>query len=193
MEYIDNVKNIISQHSSVVQQLALIEKDISAACELIIRAIESSHKIAFCGNGGSAADAQHLAAEFTGKFMLDRNPMPAMAFTTNSSVLTAIANDYSFEDVFKRQAQAFLSEGDIFIGISTSGNSKNILSAAQVATSKGAKTIALTGQSGGLMADNFDLSIKVPSTSTARIQEVHILVGHIICEIVESKVFSSKQ
>lgn len=193
MEYLNSIDMIFADHIETIQDTLSISKDISEVSGILVNALRKGKKILFCGNGGSAADAQHLAAEFTGKFLIDRTAMPAMALTTNTSVLTAIGNDYSFEDVFMRQTEAFVQENDIFFALSTSGNSKNVISAANMATKKGAITIGLTGSSGGLMMDSFDICLRVPSDHTPRIQEAHILIGHIICEIVERQVFLSKQ
>jgi D-sedoheptulose 7-phosphate isomerase len=166
----------------------LAEELLSKLCALSERtakAIKGGHCVFFCGNGGSAADAQHLAAEFVGRFRLDRSPIPSMALTTNSSLLTAIANDYGYEQVFSRQIQAFAKPNDILFGISTSGNSPNVVRAMEEARMLGVYTVGLTGRSGGKLKEYGDLLLNVPSDQTPRIQEAHILLGHIYCDLVE--------
>jgi D-sedoheptulose 7-phosphate isomerase len=147
------------------------------------------NKVLFCGNGGSAADAQHLAAEFSGRFNYDREPLPSEALHVNTSYLTAVANDYSFEEVYSRLLRGIGNEGDVLIAISTSGNSGNIIRALETARELGMITVGLTGATGGKMKDLCDFLINVPSTETPRIQESHIMIGHIICEYVESTIF----
>jgi len=159
--------------------------EIELAAQLIINAYRNGGKVVLLGNGGSAADAQHLAGELVGKFMLRRQAFPAIALTTNSSILTAVANDWSYDTVFSRQVEALVTEKDIIIGISTSGNSPNVIEAIKLGKKKGARTIALTGADGGKLADAADLILRVPSDITPRIQEAHITIGHIICELVE--------
>lgn len=150
---------------------------------------EQGGKILFCGNGGSAADAQHLAAELSGRYFMDREPLPAEALHVNTSYLTAVANDYSYDEVYARMIRAIGKAGDILIALSTSGNSPNIIRAIEDAKARNMKVIGFTGALGGKMADLCDLLIKIPSTSTPRIQECHIMVGHILCEITESRLF----
>ena len=162
---------------------------IQQAINLIVEAYKNGKKVLFCGNGGSAADAQHLAAELSGRFYYDRKPLYAEALHVNTSYLTAVANDYSYEDIFARILEAEGGEGDILVGISTSGNSSNVLKAFEVAKRKGMHTIAFTGNGGGKMADKSDVLLAVPSTDTPRIQESHIMIGHIICEMVEKALF----
>lgn len=147
-------------------------------------------KILFCGNGGSAADAQHLAAEFVNRFQLERPPLPALALTTDSSILTAIGNDYGFEQVFVKQVQALGSPGDVFVGISTSGNSQNVLAAMRAARDKGLVTVGLAGQNGDIVPLS-DHPLLVPHTVTALIQEVHITVGHLLCKLVDYYLFEA--
>lgn len=159
--------------------------DIEAGCDIIQTVIKSNNKVYLAGNGGSAADAQHIAAELTGRFVKERKPLPGMALTTDTSALTAIANDYGYDQVFSRQLAAFVQPGDLFIGISTSGNSESILNAIEVAKAAGCKTIGLTGRGGGKMNDVCDVNIVVPSQITARVQEMHILIGHIFCKAVD--------
>ena len=162
---------------------------ILEATDVVIEAYKRGNKTLIAGNGGSAADAQHIAAEFVSRFAFDRPGIPSIALTTDSSILTAVGNDYGFDRVFARQIEANGVEGDIFIAISTSGNSTNILEAINSAKSKHITTIGLTGGDGGKMADICDITIKVPSSSTPRIQESHIMIGHIICAIVEEELF----
>ena len=157
--------------------------------KLIAHAFEAGNKIFFFGNGGSAADAQHLAAEFVNRYIMDRPPLPAIALTTDTSILTSVANDIAFKEIFAKQLRALGKEGDVAIGISTSGNSPNAVKAFEVAKEMGMKTIALTGNDGGALAKMADLSLIVSSTSTPRIQEAHILIGHILCEMVEHQLF----
>ncbi len=158
---------------------------INIIAQIWIDTIEAGHKVVFCGNGGSAADSQHLAAELMGKYKLDRKPLPAHSLTCNTSSLTAIGNDYGHEFIFSRQLEAIGAKGDVVVGLSTSGNSKNVIETFKVAKEKGIKTIAFTGENGGEMAKIADLSLKVPSNITNNIQELHIAAGHIICGIVE--------
>jgi D-sedoheptulose 7-phosphate isomerase len=162
-------------------------KDVADTCA---QALCDGRKIMFCGNGGSAADAQHLAAELSGRFYIDRKPLAAEALTVNTSFLTAVANDYSFEEVFARLVTGSGNEGDVLVGLSTSGNSENVIRAFQAAHQKGIITVGLTGESGGKMAALSDFLIRVPSADTPRIQESHILIGHIICELVEGSLFA---
>ena len=157
--------------------------------KLIAHAFEAGNKIFFFGNGGSAADAQHLAAEFVNRYIMDRPPLPAIALTTDTSILTSVSNDIAFKEIFAKQLRALGKEGDVAIGISTSGNSPNAVKAFEVAKEMGMKTIALTGNDGGALAKMADLSLIVSSTSTPRIQEAHILIGHILCEMVEHQLF----
>jgi D-sedoheptulose 7-phosphate isomerase len=158
----------------------------------IASSIGSGGKIFFFGNGGSAADAQHLAAEFTGRYLVERRALPAIALTVNASSLTAIGNDYSFESIFARQIEALGTRGDVAVGISTSGSSKNVIRALDTAKSKSILTVALTGATGGLLKDVAHYTLRIPSQETPRIQEAHILVGHIICEMVESSLVSNE-
>jgi D-sedoheptulose 7-phosphate isomerase len=167
---------------------ALGEKIVDAA-NVIAESLKSGGKVLLFGNGGSAADAQHLAAEFVGRFVLERNPLPGIALTTDSSILTAVGNDYGFDQVFVRQVLALGRPGDVAIGISTSGNSPNVIKAVQAAAERGLRTIGLAGRDGGALAKAVELPITVPSTNTARIQECHIAVGHVLCELVEDELF----
>lgn len=166
---------------------------INRAVEEMVTCFRSGGRVYFCGNGGSAADAQHLAAEFSGRFYFDRPVLPADALHCNTSYLTAVGNDYGYDRIFARLISGLGRKGDILVGISTSGNSKNILEAFEVCRQKGVKTIAMTGATGGKMKDLSDLLINIPSTDTPRIQEAHITVGHIICELVEQEIFGEKK
>jgi len=164
---------------------------LAQAALQVVRALRAGGKVLFFGNGGSAADAQHLAAEFTGRYLKERRALPALALHANSSAVTAIGNDYGFDLVFARQMEALGKEGDVAVGISTSGNSRNVLRALEVAKSKAIYTVALTGASGGLMRKVADCTLCIPSEETPRIQECHILAGHILCEIAEEILFES--
>jgi len=160
-----------------------------AIIKLIAEAFENGNKIMLFGNGGSAAEAQHLAAEFVNRFLMERPPLPAIALSTDSSILTSIGNDYSFSEVFSKQIVALGKEGDIAIGISTSGNSANVIRAIEAAKEMGIETVALTGNDGGDLAKVANYSLIVPSNSTPCIQEVHMVIGHILCEMVEAQIF----
>ena len=164
-------------------------KRIQASAELCIEAFKSDKKVLFCGNGGSAADAQHLAAELSGRFYTDRPPLYSEALHVNSSYVTAVANDYSYDIVYSRMVEACGKTGDVLFAISTSGNSSNILKAAETAHRLGMKVIAMTGESGGKLKDACDILLNVPSKDTPRIQESHILIGHIICQLTEESLF----
>lgn len=177
----------LQEHNHLFLEIAKLDDQISNAIHLIVDAFSSSKKLMICGNGGSAADSQHIAAEFTGRFIRDRRPLPAIALSTDTSALTCIANDYSYAEVFSRQVVALGHENDCILGISTSGNSENILRAMAEAKKIGMKTIGLIGGDGGLLAPICDCSIVVPSNVTARIQEAHILIGHTLCGAVEQK------
>lgn len=160
---------------------------IQLMAERCKEALKSGNKVLFCGNGGSAADAQHLAAELIGRFQKERRSLASVALTTDTSILTAVANDYGYDEVFARQVEGLGRSGDVLIGISTSGNSANVVKAALKARDTGMHTIALTGEGGGKLKDICDITFAVPSKVTARIQEMHIMVGHIICELVEEE------
>lgn len=180
-------ENIALAHALLEDKLYLAT--VWKVSEAMSGALSAGHKILFFGNGGSAADAQHLAAELAGRFLADRRSLPGIALTTNTSVLTAIGNDYSFDDVFARQVEGLGAAGDVAFGISTSGNSKNVLRAMEVAARKGMTTVGLSGR-GGKLAAICDHCICIPSEQTPRIQEAQILTGHILCEIVERQLFS---
>ena len=162
---------------------------IQQAADLVTASLRGGGKVHFCGNGGSAADAQHLAAELSGRFYFDRPPLNAEALHCNTSYLTAVGNDYGYDLVFSRLLRGTAKAGDVIVGISTSGNSKNILNAFEVAKEMGVHIIAMTGETGGRMKDYAEVLLNVPSTDTPRIQESHIMIGHIICELVETELF----
>lgn len=162
---------------------------VSEVAELIIKAFKDGNKVLFCGNGGSAADAQHLAAEFSGRFYKDRDPLPSEALHVNTSYLTAVANDYSYNEVYSRIIKGSGKSGDVLVGLSTSGNSANIVAAFEQAKKQGMTTVGLTGATGGKMKEASDYLLNVPSTDTPRIQEAHIVLGHIICQLVEESLF----
>ena len=191
------MENFVSkQIASSIQVKTLLQKDagliklIANVASVVTDAYIAGNKTMLAGNGGSAADAQHIAGEFVSKFYFDRPAIPSIALSTDTSIITAIGNDYGYENLFSRQVQAFGLKGDVFIGISTSGNSPNILKAFLECKNKGITSVGLTGKSGGKMTDICDYCINVPSEETPRIQESHILIGHIICGIVEDALFS---
>ena len=185
------MKNIIKQrladHLEVLQKVMAsdLPQKLEQCAERIEKALSEGHKVLFCGNGGSAADSQHLAAEFVGRFQKERKGLPALALTVDTSILTAVANDYGYDTVFARQVQALGKPGDILVGISTSGNSQNVLQAIVEAKAKGMFCIGMTAEGGGKMADACDICLAVPAKVTARAQEMHILMGHILCELVD--------
>jgi len=190
----NKIRDLIAASISTKQKVSNDEQLISLsenAVNMIIEAFRNGNKVLFCGNGGSAADAQHLAAEFSGRFYTDRDPLPAEALHVNSSYMTAVANDYNFDVVYSRLVKAFGKPGDILFALSTSGNSPNILNALETAREKGMKTIGLSGETGGKMKGSCDLLLCIPSSDTPRIQESHILLGHIICQLVEEKYFQT--
>jgi len=189
----DKIKNIITASISVKQQLLTddgILSTINKCVDIITEAFKKGNKVLFCGNGGSAADAQHLAAEFSGRFYIDRDALPAEALHCNTSYMTAVANDYSYDVIYSRLIKGIGNKGDILVGLSTSGNSINIVKAFETAKEKGMVTIGFTGKSGGKMKVLSDYVVNIPSTDTPRIQESHMLLGHIICQLVEEKLFS---
>lgn len=188
------INDRIQEHLHTIQSIYSDEQILSSLLlisKVIVKAFNNHGKVYFCGNGGSAADAQHLAAEFSGRFYIDRDGLPAEALHCNTSYLTAVANDYSYDAIYSRLMRGMGRKGDILVGISTSGNSQNIIKAFDVCQEKEIITIALTGHSGGRMGEMADYSLIVPSDDTPRIQEAHILLGHIICEIVESAIFNN--
>lgn len=190
----EKIKNIIQASIDVKQKVLDSEELLSTVdkiVEVMTASLKSGKRIYFCGNGGSAADAQHLAAEFSGRFYTDRRALPAEALHCNTSYLTAVANDYSFDLIYARLIDGIGDKGDVLVGLSTSGNSANIVKAFEVAREKGIITVGFTGMSGGTMKSLSDYLLNIPSTDTPRIQESHILLGHIICQLVEENYFSS--
>ncbi len=186
---IKSIRESISTKQAMLDDAAFQAK-IAEAAQILVETFQAGGKALFCGNGGSAADAQHIAAELSGRFYTDRPPLYAEALHVNSSYVTAVANDYGYDMVFSRMVQAAGRPGDVLVAISTSGNSGNILKAIEMASSKGMTVIGFTGENGGKMKASCDLLLNVPSTDTPRIQEAHILLGHIICEIVEFTLFA---
>jgi len=182
------IRKLFDDSSKIILKSKSLSSKIESSIEIILDTLKMNKKIIIIGNGGSAADAQHMAAEFIGRYLLERKSIPAISLTTDSSILTSIGNDYGFEKIFSRQCEALVEKNDTVIVISTSGNSKNILEALKICKKKGAKTIGLTGKSGGMVKEKIDLLIPVPSTSTPRIQEGHRIIIHTICEIVEKKI-----
>jgi len=195
-----NSDNALTQVVSSLRQGAELRIKVAEDCgrkiveavSLIIESLRSGGKLLFFGNGGSAADAQHLAAEFVGRFVMERPGLPAVALTTDSSILTAVGNDYGFDQVFARQIAALGQPGDVAIGISTSGNSANVIMAVKEAKKRNLKTIGLTGKDGGELSKCVDIPITVAAENTAQIQECHIAIGHIICELVENSLFGGQ-
>lgn len=188
----DKIKSIITASVETKQRIladATLLKTIDAVVSLVTTAFRNGNRVYFCGNGGSAADAQHLAAEFSGRFYTDRKALPAEALHCNTSYLTAVANDYGYDVVYSRMIDGIGEKGDVLIGLSTSGNSANILKAFEVARTKGIHTVAFTGATGGQMKTISDHLVNVPSNDTPRIQESHITIGHIICQLVEEEYF----
>jgi D-sedoheptulose 7-phosphate isomerase len=188
----EKIKTIIQASISVKQQILLNEELISTIDKvvgIVVNAFENGKHVYFCGNGGSAADAQHLAAEFSGRFYADRKALPAEALHCNTSYLTAVANDYGYDVIYSRIIDGIGQEGDVLFGLSTSGNSKNIIKAFERAGEKGIITVGFTGNTGGQMKSCSDYLINIPSADTPRIQESHIMIGHIICQLVEEKMY----
>jgi len=186
------IKDIIEASITVKQQVLQNDemiKTVENCVTAIVTAFKNGNKVLFCGNGGSASDAQHLAAEFSGRFYKDRDALPAEALHCNTSYLTAVANDYSFDVIYSRLVKGIGIKGDVLVGLSTSGNSKNIVSAFEVAREKGITTIGFTGENGGILKSLSDYLVNIPSFDTPRIQESHIMLGHIICELVEEQYF----
>ena len=189
----NDIKKIISASIGVKQRLLADERLLKTAeqvVDLIVKAFQNGNRVYFAGNGGSAADAQHLAAEFSGRFYTDRLALPAEALHCNTSYLTAVANDYSYDEIYARLIKGVANKGDVLVGLSTSGNSKNIVRAFEAAREKGVVSVGFTGESGGKMKTLSDHLFNVPSHDTPRIQEAHILLGHIVCELVERDFFN---
>ncbi|MDE2215662.1 MAG: D-sedoheptulose 7-phosphate isomerase [Planctomycetota bacterium] len=180
-ESIDTKKALLSTNLDVIREVA----------DIIVRAFKNNHRLYLIGNGGSAADAQHIAGELIGRFKMNRHPLPALALTTDTSIITALANDFGYDTCFARQVEALAVSGDVLLAFSTSGNSKGILNAVQIAKNLGAVTIGFTGKDGGLLKNAVDICLKIPSNNTPRIQECHITVGHIVCSIVERELFGT--
>ena len=189
----ENIAKLLQDSIDVKQVMLTDQAMLAAIAEVAQRCVDtlrSGNKLLLAGNGGSASDAQHIAAELVGRFEVDRKGLPAIALTTNASQLTAISNDYGYEAVFSRQVEAFGEKGDLFIGLSTSGNSANVVAAAEAAKTQGLMIVGMTGASGGKLESLCDACLKIPSTNTARIQEAHITVGHIVCSQIERELFS---
>lgn len=190
---IDDIKRQLKESAELTRRIQeQMSERIEVVSQVIISSLKKNKKIMLCGCGGSAADCQHIAAEFINKFRFDRNPLPAISFATDTSALTSISNDSHFDYAFKRQVEALAIKGDVLIAISTSGNSRSIINAAEKAQEKGVIVIGLTGQSGGKLKDKCDYLLNVPSNDTPRIQEGHITIAHIICDIVEREMFMDK-
>ncbi len=179
------IKSELEGHLATIKATFALEDDIKKACETAVATLKAGGKILLCGNGGSAADAQHIAAELTGRYKTERDALAGIALTTDTSALTAIGNDYGYEFVFSRQLEALGREGDLLIAISTSGNSGNVVKALELARKIGIKTIGLSGRTGGAMNELCELNLVVPSNDTPRIQEMHIMIGHIICQAID--------
>jgi D-sedoheptulose 7-phosphate isomerase len=176
---------LTAHQKTIATVIETMQEEIEKACTLVVQTLQNGGKILLCGNGGSAADAQHIAAELTGRYKSERHGLPGIALTTDTSALTAIANDYGYDEVFARQTQALGKSGDLLIGISTSGNSKNVINAIVAAKAIGIKTMSLVGRDGGEMAHLSDQALVVPDQDTPRIQEMHILIGHILCQSID--------
>jgi D-sedoheptulose 7-phosphate isomerase len=189
----DDISRILADHVDVVRHLGSVIPDIKSVADRLVACVEQGNTVFWMGNGGSAADSQHLAAEFVGRFRRERSAFASVALTTDTSVLTAVGNDYGFDAVFRRQIEALCDTGDVVVGISTSGNSENVLQAVDAASEIGAYTVGLTGRDGGGLLKRVDTCLRVPSDETARIQEAHILVGHVLCEQVEQSITSTRQ
>ncbi len=182
----DRIAEILRDSARVHEQAAAtLAGEIAQAAQMIIEALGQGGKVAFCGNGGSAADAQHLASELVGRFQMERRALSALALTTDTSILTSVSNDFGYLHVFSKQVEALLKAGDVLVALTTSGNSPNCLQAVKAAQKRGVRTIAMTGAGGGAIADMVDLCLAVPAEQTARIQETHITIGHVLCELIE--------
>jgi len=189
MDYADVIKSYIRKTQQTIGFLNGEGETIEEISDICYSSLANGNKLIFCGNGGSAADSQHLAAEFMGRFLMDRDPVPALALTTDTSALTAIGNDYGYDQVFARQLRGIGSKGDVLVGISTSGNSGNVVNAIHAAKAMGITTVGFTGSSGGAMGSLCNVTLRVPSDETNHIQECHITTGHLICKIVEERMF----
>lgn len=186
-------RHAIDEHMAVIESLKDLQSALQRIAEEMVRAIVSGHKVLWCGNGGSAADSQHLAAELMGRFRMERTAVPSIALTTDTSILTAVGNDYGYERVFQRQVEALCNKGDVLVGISTSGSSRNVYSALEAARRIGAFTVAFTGQDTSLIGAVSDIALCIASKDTARIQEAHILCGHMICDWIERSIWDRQQ
>ena len=194
MNGIEEIRNQLQDHVEAIQRVAeSMAPDIERCCTLLISALRKGNKLLIMGNGGSAADAQHMAAEFVGRFLLERKALPAIALTTDTSILTAVGNDYGFDEIFKRQVEALARPGDVVIGISTSGHSNNVFHALTSANEIGCKTIGLLGREGGNIAGIVDVNLTVPVQETPRIQEAHVTIIHILCDLVERNLFGGRK
>jgi D-sedoheptulose 7-phosphate isomerase len=182
---INDIEQLIQNSAKNIQKSVNLSSNIKQAIESILDCIKNGNKIVLFGNGGSAADAQHIAAEFIGRFEIERDSYPALALSTDSSVLTSLSNDYSYDVVFSRQCESLVSSGDVVIGISTSGNSKNVDNGIKMAKKKGALTIGLLGNGGGILKESVDIPLIVDSSITSEIQEVHRVIYHVMCKIIE--------
>lgn len=185
------IEKRIKEHNKVIEELSGLNEEIKKIAEIIIDCYKQNGKVILFGNGGSCSDSMHLATELVSRYYFDRKSLPAIALTDNVS-LSAIGNDYSFDDVFSKQVEGFVNKGDAIIGISTSGNSKNVIKAIEKAKELGGTTIVFTGKKGGLLKDKADITLNIPSDDTPRIQEGYMLAGHIICEIVEKELFKGE-
>ena len=187
-DFSNKIKKRFEDSSKIILKSQNLTLKINNTVNLILECLENGGKIIIFGNGGSAADAQHMSAEFIGRYLLERKSIPSISLTTDTSILTSIGNDYKFEDVFSRQCDALVNKNDIIIAISTSGNSPNIINGVKTCNKKGCKVIALTGKDGGKLKNLCKILLNIPSTDTPRIQEGHRIVIHIICELVESEI-----
>ena len=181
------IKEFLAHQETIAKVIETMQEPLLEASKLAVETLRAGNKILLCGNGGSAADAQHIAAELTGRYKTERRGLPGIALTTDTSALTAIGNDYGYDRVFDRQVEALANKGDLLIGISTSGNSTNVINALKVAREMGCKTLGLTGRDGGAMNELCDINLVVPSNDTPRIQEMHILFAHTICQIIDNE------
>jgi D-sedoheptulose 7-phosphate isomerase len=189
----DTFNRNLSEHIGLFSQLESLTPVVNEAAQIVVECLSAGGVVYLCGNGGSAADSQHIAAELTGRFLRERAPLAGIALTTDTSALTAIGNDYGFNEVFARQLEGLARKNDCLIAISTSGNSRNVVRAAETAKTLGVKTIGLLGGAGGVLKDLCDVSVVVPSKVTARIQEAHILIGHSLCEVVDNSLIKSAE
>ncbi|AXK48409.1 phosphoheptose isomerase [Aliarcobacter trophiarum LMG 25534] len=181
------IKEFLAHQETIEKTIQTMQEPLLKASKLAVETLRAGNKILICGNGGSAADAQHIAAELTGRYKTERRGLPGIALTTDTSALTAIGNDYGYDRVFDRQVEALANKGDLLIGISTSGNSKNVINALKVAKELGCNTLGLTGRDGGEMNQLCNVNLVVPSNDTPRIQEMHILFAHTICQIIDNE------